>query len=130
LIKLIRAETESLLDGIFDGNVPVDLEPEVVGKPDYQVIVVEIVHEHAGFSIEGGTVAAGLVVSGRILLHPEKVGNLHHAVLLQYLVVILRDLADSSLSVVYFYARKILRKSFFKPGIHSRRKHSVHELVG
>ena len=73
---------------------------------------------------------AALVVGRGILLHPEKIGDLHHAVLLQHQILILRDLADSSLLAVDFDAGKVFGKPFFKPGIDSGGKNSVHELVG
>jgi hypothetical protein len=73
---------------------------------------------------------AAFVVNGRILLNPEKIGHFHHAFLLHDLIVILRNLADSRFFAVDFYAGEIFSKAFFKPGIHSRGKHSVHKLVG
>ena len=63
-------------------------------------------------------------------MHPEKIRHLHHAVLLDHQILIVRNLADSSLLAVDFDTGKVLGKPFFKPGIDSGGENSVHELVG
>src|ERR1700730_4190029 len=73
---------------------------------------------------------AALVVGWRILPHPEKIGDLHRAFVLQRLVLILRDLAHASFFAINLDAGEVFGKAFLKPGIDARSKDSVHELVG
>src|SRR5438876_10166516 len=71
LVELAGAHAESLLDGILDRQALVNLQSEICRKLWNQIVVVEIMHQHAGFGVEDGSVVATFVVSGRILPNLE-----------------------------------------------------------
>ena len=49
--------------------------------------------------------------------------------LLQYQILVFRNLADPSLFAIDLDAGKVFRETFFKPRIDSRGQDAVHELV-
>ena len=86
-------------------------------------------HDHTRLGVEDRAVIAALIVSCRILLYAEKIGNFYHSGLLQDLVSLIRNSSYTSLLAIYLDTGKIFCESFLEPRVDLSRDVAVHKLM-